>query len=356
MKRALKVVALMSLLSLMSSPVFAQIGNLNNLLRGGVDDAELLVRAYLEPFGNGFGADLNSSWYTSAKSHGFLGFDLTVSANAAIAPESDRSFDFNALGLQNMRLAPGASQTSPTIVGEDELGPQVEVVLENNVVGSFNLPKGIGFRYVPSPMVQASVGVFDGTDVTLRFFPEVKLGDDVGRIKMFGIGAKHSLNSYLPGGDLLPIDLAVMVGITKFQAEADLDVQPESGVPGALLGNAYEFQQVDLEANSFTLGLLVSKKLAMLTLFGGVGIERSSLDIKLEGMFPITLIETQPGPTFGDPVIRNSENPVSISYTGSNSARAQVGFQLDFLLIRFYGTYTLAEYPVLSGGLGLSFR
>ncbi len=360
MNYKVKSLVLVHLFGLLISSGSAQIGNLGDLLRGGVDDAQTLVKAYLEPFGNGFGADLNSSWATSARTHQFLGFDLTVSGNFAFAPESDRTFNVGTLGLQNMRLASGENPVAPTVVGDDTPGPQVDVVLDNpftgveEVVASFRLPEGVGFRYVPSPMIQASVGVFANTDIMLRYFPEVNIDSDVGRIRMVGIGAKHQLTGW-PFTGTLPFDLAVMFGITQFQAEADLNIEPDQNAVST--GASYDFQQVDVEANSFTFGVIASRKLAIFTLFGGVGIERSSLDIKLEGRFPVTLIETNlASPNFGQLIIEDFEDPVNISFTGANSVRAHVGLQLELLIARLYGTYVLSDYPVASVGVGFTFR
>ncbi|MFQ5648582.1 MAG: DUF6588 family protein [bacterium] len=352
---------LMVIFSLFASLCHAQIDNVQDLMRSGVDDATLLLKAYLTPFGNGFGADLNSGWATSARTHRVLGFDITVSANAAIAPESEKLFDITALGLQNLRLVANENPLTPSVVGDDDPGPEVAVILNNpftgqdEIVTTFRMPQGVGFRYVPSPMVQAAIGVPLNTDVIIRYFPEITFDNDVGRMKMGGIGIKHELNQWLPGGNMLPFDLAVLLGVTTFQAEADLEVNPD---PQAIqTGASYDFQQVDIEATAFAFNIMISKKLAVLTLFGGVGIESSSLDIKLEGRFPVTLIETEPlSPNFGKTVIVDFEDPVHLSFNGANSARANVGVQLELAILSAYLSYTFSEYPVATAGIGFTLR
>jgi len=345
-----------------STTSYAQLDNVEDLLRGGVRDAELLVRSYLTPFGNAFGADLNAGWYQTAKTHKFLGFDLTVMASAAIAPVSDETFDLNALGLQNLRLSsPGADPNTPTIVGNDQPGPDVQLVVDNPLTGqeeilaNFRMPGGIGFRVIPSPMVQASVGVFMNTDLILRFFPEVQFENDLGRIGMYGIGLKHNLTQWLPGGNLLPFDLAVVLGVTTFRAEANLNVQPD---PNAISsGGNYENQQIVLEANSFVINAVISKKLSLLTLFAGVGIESSTVDLNMQGTYPITSIETDPAsPNFGQSIVEDFVDPVNLSFDGANTTRADVGFRLNFVLLSVYGSYTLAKYPVAHVGAAFSIR
>ena len=79
MKNRLWRVCLVSIASLsFSTATFGQVDNIEDLLRGGVEDANLLVNEYLRPVGNGFGVDLNNGWYNTARTHKFLGFDITV--------------------------------------------------------------------------------------------------------------------------------------------------------------------------------------------------------------------------------------------------------------------------------------
>ena len=339
---------------------FAQIDNIGDLLRGGVEDANLLVNEYLRPVGNGFGVDLNNGWYSTARTHKFLGFNITVMGTAAIAPTSDETFDLNNLGLRNIRpLNPNDSLT-PTAVGPDEDGPEVEIFVSDPflpngevVIDTLRMPRGVGFRYVPSPMIQAAVGVLPNTEVMLRFIPEVEVSDDFGKVKMFGLGVKHNLGDFL--GGLLPVDLAVMAAFTTFQAQTNLDLEPEAGLTQT--GANYDNQEVEIEATSVTFNIIVSKKFGVLTFFGSVGIESADVNLKLKGTYPVTLIDDDPGSsTFGDPAIEDFEDPIKLSFKNPNDTRANVGVQLHLAFLAIHGSYTFAKYPGVNVGVGINIR
>jgi hypothetical protein len=355
MRKLFRPFLFVALLFTLANSAWAQLDNVGDLLRGGIDDANLLLEAYLRPFGNGFGADVSNGWYTTAETHKLFGFDINISGNIAIAPEAHKSFDVAALALQNMRLSAGADSDSPTIVGDDEPGPQVDITSLNpssgqtEVVGTYVLPQGVGFRAVPAPMVQASIGLVAGTNLIVRVLPEIKVSDDVGRFRLFGFGLKHNINQWLPAGRVLPFDVAVMAGFTRFQVEADLTVLPdEDAIP---TGYAYDLQQVDMEARSMTFNLILSKNLRPLTLFAGFGYEKSTVDIRLAGTFPFTVLNSA-----GQKEIQDSIDPVDLSFDGSNGLRGKLGVKVTFLFLSAFASYTLADYPVVSAGLAFGMR
>lgn len=354
------VVALVTLL--WSAVGYSQIGNVEDLLRGGVEDANLLIKEYLSPFGVGFGADLNNGWYSTAGTHELGGFDITVMANSAIAPSRAGSFDLSELPLENMRLSnSNVTSIAPTVVGDNEPGPDLEVVAPNpftgndEVIGSFQMPEGLGFRYVPSAIVQASVGLVRNTNLMVRFFPEIEINEDIGRFKMIGFGVKHELNQWIPTTGPLPVDLAVMAGFTSFQAESDLALEPD--LNAVQTGANYDDQQVNLKATSFTFNFLASKQFSVLTLFGSMGFGTSNVDLNLKGNYPVTVIETDPASAdFGEKVIEDFVDPVNLSFSGENNVRANFGFQLKLAVLAFHASYTVASYPVVNAGLGFSIR
>ncbi len=354
MNRTLRILLILSATLFCTNIAFAQINNVEDLMRAGVDDASLLINEYLRPFGNGFGANLNNGWYNTAKTHKFFGFDITLTANAAIAPASAETFDLTILGLQNMRPLNQANSIAPTVVGDDNAGPEVELFLEHLgqdvPFDTLTMPPGIGFNYVPSPMIQGSLGFIMNTDIIVRFIPEIKINDDFGSLRMFGIGVKHDLKQWLPKGDLLPFDLSLMAGFTTFQAQANLEVEPYPSADPT--GASYDDQEVELEAKSLTVNLLISKKFSILTLFGGIGVESSNVDVKMKGTYPVPILDE----TTQEIVIEDFIDPVQLSFDGANKLRANLGFKLNLLFLAVHASYTFSNYPVVTAGVGFNIR
>jgi len=355
----------------------AQIGDAGEILRAGAGDATLLMENYLKPFGAGFGANLNAGWVNMARPHQPFGFDLRVNAGLAFVPSSDRLFNVNNVAFQELQLLSGSAAT-PTISGDDftdtRLGRNFTYEDPNtgqNVTEelySFMMPEGIGFPYVPAPMVQLTVGAVMDTDVSFRYFPSTQI-DDVGSIGMFGIGAKHGLNQWLPGGNTLPVDLSVQLGYTRLTMDASFEVLPdidgETHVPQGYESNAARWrnQGMDFVASGFTGNVLVGKTFPVLSLFGGLGFQSSNVSITTPGSYPITVPNENydPNAASGSPnskpkIVESIESPIDLSLDGENSVHALAGFRIRLSLLTISGSYTLAKYPVANVGVGFSFR
>lgn len=334
-----------------SLPSFAQIDNIGELIRTGRADAEKLTRAYLKPLPSGFGGDINSGWFMNAKPHKKFGFDLQIRGAAAFVPSSDQTFDVNELNLQRARLADGETTSiSPTIGGEDNSGPELVIEDENgDEVGRFNLPSGTGYNLVPAPMLQASVGLVRDTDITARFIPQSKT-DNI-EYGMLGFGVKHGINQWLPGGNLIPVDLSVMAGYTNIDVTGNLNLDPE-GIPAdqeAATAN-YDNQEAKITLNTFTVKALVGKSLPFISVYGGVGYETSTFDLDVVGNYPVN-VSTPLGNGY-DLV----SDPIGYEEDGNNTFSLLAGANLKLLFFNIFAEYTLADYSVLNAGIGFSFR
>lgn len=208
---------------------------------------------YLQPFADGFGSGMNSGWYYKAGVHKFLGFDLSVkmaaiqigddqktfnwvipdnsitlpldaATNHQIAdltlPFSDVYYETNTetatlFGDQGGVLTPNA----PHVVGliktqflnnghsETEWG-YIQTNVENTVatnVQALPLPNGFDLSAMPVPIVQASIGLPMGTELSARFFPEQDLGD-LGKFSFYGGGLRLNLDQFIPI-PLFPVDI-----------------------------------------------------------------------------------------------------------------------------------------------------
>jgi len=345
----------------------AQVIDIGTLLRSGIDDSNLLLENYLKPYTNGFGANLNTGWNNSARPYRTLGFDIRVNAALSFIPANHEFFDVAALEskFKQIELLSSSGMT-PAVTGESGNRAIIGRMYTNPNTGqqeelfSFELPNGTGFRYAPSPMVQATVGLIKDTDVSLRLVPAVGTPSVEGEVSLFGFGAKHGLNQWIPGGSVLPVDLSIQFGYTKFSFDIQTDVQPESGsdIYNPFDTSEWENQEVALESSGFTTNLLVGKSLPILSVFAGVGFQSSKTDVSANGSFPVTVPNedynpsTRPEPKAVEAIV----DPLNISVDGENSVHALAGFRVRLGIIAVSGSYTLSNYPVANIGVGLSFR
>lgn len=346
----------------------AQFDDAGEILRSGTNDANLLLQEYLKPFANGFGADLNSGWINSARPYRTLGFDIRISAGVAIVPTGDRSFNVDELDFENLDRVGGPAEAQ-TAFGEDVAGPEMGIFGTNPVTGlrqeitRFTMPEGTGYPFVPAPMIQATVGIVKDTDVSLRYMPTVTVEDI--NTSLFGFGVKHGLNQWLPGGSVLPVDLSVQLGYTKLTSDFGFEVNPEEGqdIYNPYAGNPslWEGQSIDMEATGFTGNILVGKNLPIISVYGGIGFQTSDMNLNSPGSYPVTVFNEDYDPLDGSEetrqkIIERLDEPINLSFDGSNSIHALAGFRLRLSLLTISGSYTLSNYPVANIGVGLSFR
>ncbi|MEX2657618.1 MAG: DUF6588 family protein [Balneolales bacterium] len=340
----------------------AQIGDLGEMLEAGADDATLLVQEYLKPFGSGFGAGINSGWVDRANTHGVPGFHLKVNLAVAMVPDAHRSFNVNEIGLEELELLEGDPNT-PTFSGDSDPGPRLGINRTINgetvTVADFRMPEGVGLGYVPTPMLQAGAGLPKNTDVMLRLIPPTDLGD-YGKLSLYGLGVKHELNQWVPGGGLWPVTLSIMGGFTTFRSSADLDAPPSGeyqdpdnlGGPGS---PTWDDQAISLQTDAFTMNLLVGKSLPIISVYAGVGFETATTAIKMEGNYPFYVpAMSNEGTATRD--LTALVDPINISLDGSNTVRALAGIRISLPLISLNVDYTAAEYSMVTAGFGISFR
>ncbi|MDF3077469.1 MAG: hypothetical protein K0S09_1358 [Sphingobacteriaceae bacterium] len=321
-------------------------------------DATKLANAYLTPLFKGFGVGLNSGWNNTANAKNLGRFELRlVSVSGAMPSEADKTFDITKIGLSNNVRPTNTSQTiNPTVAGPDG-GISVDIYNGSQKIETVALPGGADLPAIPSfNMLQGTVGLIKGIDVTLRLLPKIKAGD-VGTFNMIGGGVKLELLPLIAGnkvGKLLPFDLAVALGYTQFGYQKDLNVQPESGAESdpAKPGQSQDFsnQRIDAKFTGINTEVILSKKFLIFTPFVSVGYNNAKTDAGLKGNYPVTTGALIPS---GTRTYTTYTDPVSINQTDISGFRGNVGFQLNLAFLRLYGSYSLAEYNAFNVGLGI---
>ena len=359
------VALLMVFLCLPSKHAFGQLGDLGDLFEAGIDegkeDARLLFQEYLKPFTNGFGAGINSGWVDRAKTHGLLGFHVKLNLSAAMVPDIHRSFDIEELGLARLQILKHGPET-PTFSGQSSGAARLGYSLEGLELANFRMPPGTGIRYIVTPMVQGGVGLPKNTDIMVRFIPPFKFLD-YGELYLYGLGLKHELNQWLPGGAFLPVTFSVMAGYTSFGTSAGLNARPVDfdanadldpdglGGPNA---STWDNQEIIFSTSAYTVNLIVGKSLPIISVYGGAGFESSTTNVKVEGDFPYYTPELHEAEFKRK--LNALNDPLDLSFDGANKLRALAGLRISLPLITFNAEYTLSDYSMVTFGLGVSLR
>jgi hypothetical protein len=324
---------------------------------------------YLKPFPTGFGTGLNAGFTESALPKKTLGFSLQIRPSIAVVPSSARSFDISSFyadvndpQLKKIRVAQGQDPVAQTISGGKDSGPLLEIFDDpssNNPqkIGEFTMPGGTGLAFVPAPVVQASIGLVKKTDLTIRYFPETKIGD-FGSFSIIGGAVKHELSQWLPGSKLLPVDISLMLGYNQIGVDAGLNLEAvgtrDPNDPN-LTSNPnpdFDSQEVTTTTETFVVNALVGKSLPLISVYGGVGYQKATFDLSVNGDYPVPSFN--PLTPTDDYVVLT--DPVSFTLESESSLHLLGGFRFRLGVLAFYGEATLSNYFAANAGVGISFR
>ncbi|MCW3804188.1 DUF6588 family protein [Plebeiibacterium marinum] len=326
----MKKIIIALILCMSSVSMFSQF-NIGSIFEAGMHDAKALADPYLKPYGEMLGTSLNTGWYTSAKTHKLLGFDITFTGSYTKAPSSAKTFDVNDVNLESFSLSPN-SQTSiaPTLAGKSSERP----ILRHNDditpggVSDFTLPNGSGTDYMPLPMVTVGVGLPYGLEIKGRFSPELKYGD-VGKLSLWGLGVQKEVKDYIPGIKHVPfLNMSVLAAYTNFSGSASMNNVTDVVTDG----------EIEIGASAYTTRLLVGANFPVIAFFVGAGYGNASSDFDISGEFA------------------NSEmEPFTLSYsTGALDFNA--GLRIRLGVIGLHADYTVGDYSAITAGIGINFR
>jgi hypothetical protein len=332
--------------------VKAQGEGISQLLKAAPGDAEKLLNAYANPLFKGFGTGLNNGWTNTAKTKGLLHFEIRASVSGVFVPTADKTFDVTKIGLtSNIRPIPGSPTVTPTFGGTSGMTPTTLGIYSssNVLLDQFTLPERIS-TIVPAPQIQATLGLIKSTDVTVRYIPKTKISTDIGSVSMVGFGIKHNIMGDIFGtvaGKVIPFDLAIAAGYTRLNYDLPVEVRPSGGkTADAESAGRTDFstQRIEGHFSGFNLQAIISKKLLFFTPFAAVGYNTARTNVGLLGNFPVSnTLSTYTVYT----------DPVQIKTNSINNFKADVGFQVDLIFIKFYASTSLAKYKSVTAGIGV---
>lgn len=316
--------------------------DLNDLFSAGIEDAERFSNDYLAPASVGAMHSISNGWYNSGQAKPPGGFEISIIGNMSTFQDEDKTFVLNTEDYENLQFVDGStSKPVSTALGELE---GIDVFVEGEVLGitqrtEFELPSGLAaedINFIPSAFVQASVGLFKGTEIKARFLPKVNFEDD-GEAGLFGLGIQHDFTQYLPANKLFPVAISGVIGYTNLNASYDFtDTEIIAG----------ENQRIDVNLSTWVFQAVVSTKLPVINFYGGLGYLTGSSTIDVLGTYVV-----ESGPFINE----TYTDPFSIE-SSANGVRANIGAKLKLGFFRLNADYTFADFNNLSIGVNFGFR
>jgi hypothetical protein len=318
----------------------AQLGNLDQVLSGGVADANYLLGEYMKPFADGFGSSLNTGWIQSAQPHGFLpipGFHVRLSVQSTLIPADNRSFMIDESRLTSLKIRNGVMET-PTISGKKN-ADAASFAFKNDPTNTkvFDMPTGLGVPAAASPMIQAGIGLPKKTQLMVRYVPQTELAlplprgkFEIGTIGLWGVGLQHEVLQYIPIAKRIPLlNMSVVGGYTNYSMSKNL-----SG------GGDKKLEWTTAAWNANLIAGLTTPFIKILSVYAGAGIEGANSTLKMKGTYA------------GIP----EEDPINLEMKSDPALRYLAGLRFKLSLITFNAEVTRSTFDTATIGFGLSFR
>ena len=294
-------VILYSLL-LLSSTSFSQNINVNSLQP---IDAE----AYMKPLSTWFGTYFNSGAYYDADVPEVFGFKFSIIGMWSVVPEDQKAFQPNP--PDNVIGDVGSTATV--------FGNKSSYYLGSN--GFYTYPTGLSLNAVPSGIFQFAGSLFN-TELMVRFFPEVKF--DNAKVGLLGFGLKHEISSHFPE---IPLDIAVQILINNFNFEFDD-------------GDPVNYTKV--KSSNFAFNVHASKSFSVLTVYGGLQYESTSMDFSYFHENP-------------DENSTSLNKVYDLKLDGDNNFRFTLGGAVKLGVFVINGDVNFTKFTTFTTGLSLDF-
>jgi len=343
---------LIIIFSLLAYNGIAQLDMVGELVRGGVNDGEKLMKAYLFPYEKalGYTAVDSRNIYMDSIHNKTLRWAVGFQVNSIFIPESDLSFDINSLQLERMEAANSAIHISPTLFGDtngiamkskDEFNPPFK---PSQAVATFNTPQGIGFPILPIPEVQLASSYKNTQIMVSGYYAHIKNVLLIG----YNVSVNSQLTSYFNVSRKWPIQIEGEFTFGGSSQTANLDVQPDAAFEVMAKG-PYDNQKFMLNLNGFSLGLGANYSFYDFRFFAKAYYQNFSSRTQVIGNYPVNVKD--PSGTFGVNV-QDVVDPIDYSRTYSGM-KLNFGTQYNiFSFLYIKASYSISSYNNFTFGIG----
>lgn len=314
-------------------------------------DANKYITNFTQPVFKGLMYASNSAWITSAKPIKPFHAELNISASGALIKPEFESFVINNSDYNYLQVDSGPNEVPTVMGGESQTHLTIEIPdPANNEKKVFNLyaPNGIKDQLpasvVPAPAVQLSVGLPLGTEVNLRYAPNIT--KDGGFFNLLGAGVKHSITQYFPrpkdeNGKKKKrnFNVAIHGAFQKINAGYD--------APNSDKG-------VHLSISTLSLQGIASLDYKLISLYSAIGYSKGFTSMDVLGTYTFTYDVQDNNGNHIRTDTSTLIDPLSLNYN-LDGLKAKAGVKLNLFVFQVFADYTIQEFPVLTAGIGFKY-
>ncbi len=323
-------------------------------LSTNIEDGNKIIEAWTQPYLTANGVNLNNGWYVSADPLKLGRFEFRLIGMSCFTPFSERLFNVQDLELSNLKVKSGENLETSTIFGKSGDATTLEMLIDDSNPGQtneFKSPSGTGISFLPSFTPQISVGLIKGTEIMVRWLPDINYSGL--KKSSWGVGLKHDILQWIPAAEKLPFSLSLIGNYaqTSLSYGGKL-LEPATGITNPDTVSKYDDQGIAFENSAWSAGLAISKKLPVLTIFGGLHVNSSTSTIGLTGNFPVltynsTSLQKEITNIEGSKIDIESKNTQFVINAG-------LRIKMGIMHITFGGNYATNGYysAILALGIG----
>lgn len=261
----------------------AEFSKSQNDLGDVLTDMLLITDRYVEPAAQASVMQSSAGWYYRAQSLDKFKVTVALHANALIFPSNKKTFDVSNDEFLNFTIRDDGTSDMPinSVTIPTTLGGEQRTFFDFTFDGDeyeFQAFEGIDTGFLAYPFLQVGVGIWQETEVILRYSPNIKIGKS--DYAIYGLGIKHNLSQYLFKEDR-PVELAFLTSYSLFDLNLFFDPYELRSS-----GNTPPLAVIDgslVDAHAVLFQIIASKKYNNWTFSSGVAYNRSWIDYKLTG-------------------------------------------------------------------------
>ncbi len=316
-----------------STSIAAQVAvDVENVL----DDLLLVSQRYVAPAADASVYQSSSAWFSSARGLDKFQFDVSLHFNALPIPSSQTSYQIRNSEFNNFTIQGGAtSATVPTAIGGD-----TEVFYDFTIDGeSYEMQafEGAKQEVLLHPYLQASVGLWAETDLTIRYSPKIVINES--DYSILGGAIKHNFSQYFRSNEASTnIEIAGLVSYSVFDLNLifdDLALSSSSGGdPLAVLN------EITIGSQAWLFQIIGSKRMNHWEVNAALAYTLSQVDYAIGGE--------------GGSFVNLLNTALSVLEESRNGFKGDVG--LNYYFGKFYLSGTASIGKFTNTNLGLHYK